>query len=79
MLVEANTLIGRAGFKLVLGDVNFFPASKEDMTARGGPSNGGFTMRQAQLMGDRRYVADPSWANGKRSAAIRASRWFRPS
>jgi hypothetical protein len=55
MLAEANTLMGKAGFKLVLGGVNYFPASKEDMTARGGSRNG-FTTRQMQLLGNQRYV-----------------------
>jgi hypothetical protein len=53
MLAEANTLMGKAGFKLVLGGVNYFPASKEDMTARGGSRNG-FTTRQMQLLGNQR-------------------------
>lgn len=54
-LDEANSLVGQAGFKLVLAGVNYFRASKEDMTARGGDVHS-FNTRQAQIMGDQRYV-----------------------
>lgn len=55
MLNEANPLLARTGFKLVMGGVNFFRASKADMTASTG-SDMGFTKNQARLMAQQRYV-----------------------
>jgi hypothetical protein len=46
MLNEGNTLLAKTGFKLVMGGVNFFTASKDDVTAKGGGPNG---FRESQI------------------------------
>jgi hypothetical protein len=56
MLNEANGLLAQAGFKLVQAGVNYFRASQEDVTAKGGAFHT-FTERQVQIMSDQRYVA----------------------
>jgi hypothetical protein len=56
MLDEANTLLAKTGFKLVMAAVNFFHASQDDMTAKGGGSDMGFTTQQIRLQAHQRYV-----------------------